>query len=435
DSYTVDYYASVDDVIEPTDYHIGSKTRGSLDANDEHDISKMCRLPDDMPASDYYIGVIVTCSNDFDPENNHGVDLGAISVGSSADLAVQSVQVLAGAYAPDDIIVIYSLVENVGEFTSQDYTVDCYASADSSITKEDHHLGCVERSGLSAGEKDSHETTYRIPFSIPAGSYYIGIIVTANEEYDSENNVDRSAAPIEVVHASGTLCGHVQYKYDPNWNWTYRHRTYPIRCALVQVFGADNNEDPLDDPLLGLTATDPNGNYAILLSDDEDTPGSIYIKVLTQGVSGAYPETTSRICVLKDAVFDETYARISTPHPHPQNASTVINVTTLGIQEFMVFDSFVEGFSKAKTLLNVELAEIEAYWPSEDDITYFDPCEMEIHIAQGDSRDRDVIMHEYGHYVAEAYGVGLGPVGENPLHYWDRDLRIEPVYRPDEQAM
>ncbi len=437
ETFTLDYYASSGDTIESSDYHIGSQTGGPLNEGDEDTFSMTCQFPDDMPAYDYYIGVIVTCPEEvYHPENNAGLASGvSIDLGYSRDLVVQSVRITPGTYVPDDTIVIYSLVENIGGRESHRYTVDYYVSRDTAITKNDHHIGSAEHSSLAAGEEDSYETTFRVPFSIPADHYYVGIIVTSWDESDAKNNVGRSAEPIELVHPSGTLCGHIQYKYSPSTNWAYRNNTYPIRCALVQVFEADNNEDPLDDPLVGQTATDPNGNYAIILSDDENRHGNIYIKVLTEGLSGAYPETKSRICILKDDVFDETYANASTVHPHPQNESTVINITALGNEEFMVFDSMVEGFIKAKTLWNVELAEISTYWPSEANISYFDPCEMEIHIAQDDSRDRDVIMHEYGHFVAEAYGVGVGPVGENPLHYWDRDLRLEPERRSNEEGM
>ena len=38
-------------------------------------------------------------------------------------------------------------------------------------------------------------------------------------------------------------------------------------------------------------------------------------------------------------------------------------------------------------------------------------------------------------YIAQIYGVALGEVGEDPTHYWDRDLRDYPSVRSNEHAM
>ncbi len=433
--YTVDYYASTDRDVEPSDYHIGRKSCNPLNVGEEKNFARSCKFPDDMPDDDYYIGVIVTCEDDFDLENNHGVDSGSVWVGLSADFAVQSVQVTPGAYAPDETWAIYSLIENIGGRNSKNYSVDYYASTDTHITKEDYLIGGVDRTLLAAGDKDSYETVYRVPYSIPAGHYYIGLIVTSKDEYDPANNIGRTSAWIELVHPAGYLCGHVQYEYLSTQHQRFSNLTFPVRFATVQIFEDDHNNDSLDDLLVGQTFTDPNGNYGIILSDDENREYDIYIRVLTEGVSGDDPDTMSKICRLQDDVFYETYARVSASYPHPRHGSVVINMTAPDEGEFLVFDSIVEGYSKAKTFLGVEPNEISVYWPCEAGLSYFDPCEMGIYISQDDRRDRDVIMHEYGHYVAHPFGVGVGPVGDNPVHYWDGDLREEPVFRIDEHAM
>jgi hypothetical protein len=365
-------------------------------------------------------------------------------MGLTADLNVQSVQVTPDVYEPDETFVVYSQIANIGGSDSDTYAVDCYVSKDTTITRDDYLIGSMERSHLIPGEKDSYETTYRVPFSIPAGRYYVGIIVASKDDYSPANNAGRSLDTIEVVHPSGSVCGHVQYVqygYYSSLRQTYLNKTFPVRYALVQVFEEDGKNNPLDDRLLKQTHTDPNGDYSIILPNNATSGVNIYVKVSTEGVRGAYPETTSRMCILKDDVFKETYACVSPVYPHPQKASVSISLTIPGKAdddgEFMVFDSLVEGFIKAKTYLDIELQEITAYWPCEADMSYFDPCEtdMGIYIAQDDRRDRDVIMHEYGHYVAHMYGVAQGPVGENPMHYWDRDLRYEPVSRTSEHAM
>ena len=433
DSYTVDFYATDRHVFQD-DYHLGSKKRSDLEVGDEDEFRTSCRFPSDMPADDYEVVAIVTCSDDINTGNNSKKDSsGTFRVGWPADLTVQSVQITPGVYAPDAEIAVSGLVENTGALTSQPYTIVCCASADAVITKDDYRLDTVARSGLRAGQTDRYEATVRAPFSIPAGPCYIGLIVICPDEYDASNNVRRSTAPIELVHPPRYLCGHAQYKYN---NFPMDQIYYPLRCARVQILESDNNQDPLDDRLLGQTHTDPNGNYAFTFSSDEEGNDRLYVKVSTEGVSGAYPDTTSKICSLKDDVFHEPYSLISHVHAHPGEASVVVNLTApVVLGELLAFDSVVEGFSKAKTFFDVELEEITAYWPSEDDETYFDPCEVEIFIAQDDCKDRDVVMHEYGHYIAETYGVALGAVGGSSEHYWDEDLRQEPLWRSNEHAM
>lgn len=436
--YTIDFYATADKNVEPTDYHMGSKSYSPLDVGKQKNFARSLEFPDDMPNDDYYIGVIVTCPDDFDLENNQGVSSRSVWVGSSPDLSVQSVQIDAGSYRPDDELVIGCLIQNIGTRTSHAFTIDYYASANTFITEDDHWIGQVDRSSLVAGGEDHCETTVRVPYSIAAGDYYMGAIVTVHEEYDRSNNAGCSDSTVELVHPSGYLCGHTQYEYRSAQNSMNSDKIFPIRYALVQVFEEDTNNDPLDDRLIVETHTDPNGNYGIVLSNEEGGPDNVYIKIVTEGVSGAYPGTDSKICAVRDCVFEEVYSLVSSPHAHPREGSAVINMTSPDHGEFLVYDSIVEGFIQASLLAFVEPNEpneVMVYWPGEEDFSYFDPCDQGIYIAQDDRRDRDVIMHEYGHYVAQICGVGLGPVGDNPVHFWDQDLRKEPVWRNNDEAM
>jgi hypothetical protein len=134
-------------------------------------------------------------------------------------------------------------------------------------------------------------------------------------------------------------------------------------------------------------------------------------------------------------VFDEIYYMKSDFYPHPRDLSVVVNMTAdRKGGEFMVYDSMIEGFHKAKIFLDVNLPEIKTHWPCEDEVSYFDPCDRGMYIAQGDRGDRDVIMHEYGHYIADVFAFAQGDVGDNSLHHWNADLRHHPIQRRDEEA-
>lgn len=419
DSFTLDCYID--------QYLIGSDTFG-LDPDENTLCTVYCDIPDDLPDDDYYIRAVVSCEYDGNSGNNEG-ESDSTWVGSPIDLAVQSVQIAPGAYLPGEDFVIYSLIENIGGRDSKSYTVDYYASTDATITTDDHHIGHVERGELAPGEQHSYDTTYQIPFNIVPGSYYIGIIITCRDEYDPTNNVGRDDASVQLVHPAGYVCGQMLYQARD------RGKVFPIRYALVEVYDADDNEDPLDDRVIGKTHTDPNGNYGVTVLNDETSSQNIYVKVFTESPIGAYPDTINKAGIVKDDVFDEIYYLKSDLYPHPQNLSVVVNMTAhKDSGEFMVYDSIIESFRKAKTFFDVNLPEITTFWPGKYGMSYFDPCDLGIYISHEDRGDRDVIMHEYGHYIADVFAFAQGDVGDNSIHYWDADLRYNPDDRSNEEA-
>ncbi len=425
-SCNIDFYASTDRYISVNDYEIKNVSRSGLTPGESHSFNTTCQFPSDIPEGDYYIGVIVTWSYDGGSENTDRNSSRTVWVGPPVDLAVQSLNATNGVYQPGDEIVVYSLIDNVGEQTSENYTVDYYASTDANIATSDYHISYVNRSGLAAGEQHSYETTCQFPFNIPAGNYYIGIIVTCPKDYDPADNVGDDNTTVELVHPAGYVCG--QMKYQDRWS-----RKHPIRYALVKIYEDDNNNNPLDDRVIGQTYTDHNGTYGVIVLNDDQSGQDIYVKVFTD--SNDYPGITSKICDVKDDIFGETYSLESSLYLHPQDSSVIVDMTAPKSRgAFMVCDSVIEGFHKAKTFFDVNLPEITTYWPSSEDSSYY-ISSVGIFIAQDDRGDRDVIMHEYGHYIAETYGFAQGSVGEDPTHYWNLDLRYNPDNRTDEEAM
>jgi hypothetical protein len=425
----IDVYVSADNIITTSDYKIHSFSSETISPGEFCVLSEACQLPPDIQPGNYYIGVIATYDVEDGVESIQANDAGTVYIGGYSDVVVQSVAITPGKYTPDEEFVVYSLIKNAGQWATGGYTVDYYASSDAVITTDDCHLGYVERDGLAPGEQHSYETTLQIPFRIAAGNYHIGAIITCPiGSYFAENS-GCSEETIELVHPAGYVCGQMLYQ-TREW-----HQEWPIRYALVEVYDADDNEDPLDNRVIGQTHTDQNGNYGVIIANDEESGQNIYVKVFSECFSGAYPETTGKACSVKDDVFDETYYLQSDLYQHPQDSSVVINMTALADGgEFMVYDSIIEGFEKAKTFFDVNMPEITTHWPCEAETSYFDPCDRSIYIAQGDRGDRDVIMHEYGHFVADVYVFAQGSVGEDPTHFWDADLRHRPRNRTDEEA-
>ena len=431
ESYAVDYYASTDAVITPDDYHIGYVERDELAPGEQHSYDTTYPVPYDIPEGNYYIGAIVTCPKEYELGNNTGCSEETIELAYPAgyDLVFQSIEVTPGEYSPGDELVIYNLIKNVGESNTEGYAVDYYASIDTVITTDDHHIGYVEREGLAPGQQHSYETTCLIPSNLIMGNYYIGAIITCPIGSGMMTNTGCSEETFELVISGGDVSGQMLYIARA------LRIEFPIRYARVEVYDADDNEDPNDDRVIGRTHTNQDGNYAVVVLNDEMSSQNIYVKVFADSPIGAYPEAEGKLCSVRDEVFDEIYYMKSELYPHPQDGSVVINMTAdRKGGEFMVYDSMVESFEKAKTFFDVNMPEITTYWPCEDETSYFDPCDRSIYIAQGDRGDRDVIMHEYGHFIADVYVFAQGSVGEDSTHFWDADLRYHPGNRTDEEA-
>ena len=423
----MDFYASADRTISVDDDRIGSSAVGGLNPGDSHAGDVLCHLPSNMPAGHYYIGVIVKYPTRDGSATKDKYDSTPVYVGIPCDLVVESVDASDGAYVAGDQIVVYSLITNVGEDLSTSYTVDYYASTDVSITSSDYAIGYVNRSGLPPRGQHSYSTTCQLPSNLATGRYYIGIVVTCANDNNTANNTGHDAKTVELVHPPGFVCGQIMYQDRDG-------RGHPVRYARVEIYDADNNANPSDDRLIGQPCTDDYGNYGAVVLADQRSGQNIYVKVFTEGLHGTDPGTMSRICSVRDDVFKEVYCLQSRLYPHPGDSFAVIDMAAPNSGgAFMVYDSVVEGFAKTKTFFGVDLAEIATYWPAADDGTYYAPSSG-IFIAQSDRGDRDVIMHEYGHYVADAHHFAQGSVGSNPVHYWNADLRRYPVQRTNDEA-
>jgi hypothetical protein len=431
ESYTVDYYASTDAVITPDDYHIGYVERDELAPGEQHSYDTTYPVPYNIPEGNYYIGAIVTCPKEYELGNNTGCSEETIELAYPAgyDLVFQSIEVTPGEYSPGDELVVYSLIKNGGDVSTEGYAVDYYASTDAVITTDDHHLGYVEHEGLAPGQQHSYETTCLIPHNLIMGNYYIGAIITYPIGSGMVINAICSEETFELVLSGGNVSGQMLYITRD------LRREFPIRYARVEVYEADNNDDPLDDSMIGKTYTDQDGNYNVVVLNNEISSQNIYVKVFADSPVSAYPDVEGKVCSLRDDVFDEIYYMKSELYPHPGDESVVINMTAdRKGGEFMVYDSIVESFDKARTFFDVNMPEITTYWPCEEETSYFDPCDQSMHIAQDDRGDRDVIMHEYGHFIADIYTFAQGPVSDDSRHYWDMDLRYYPDDRNYEEA-
>lgn len=418
----ISVFASADLAISADDYRIQNTTFSGLAPGTSYCADIICQFPIDMPLGKYYIGILATHQTPTDTETKEGQDSRPVYIGEPADLIVQAVETNGGTYSPDDQIEVRSLVENIGRQTSNDYTVTYYVSTDNAIAATDFEIGRAHHAGLAADEENSHTTTCHLPKNLSVGAYYVGMIVTCSNDAYPENNTGRDNSAIRIVQPTDAVTGRLMYQDRDGGE-------HPIRYALVEICDGDTEQT------LKTTYTDGNGNYSVRVPGDGQMAQDVYVGVYTEGVSGAYPDVASSICSVRDDVFGEPYHLQSDLYANPDDSALTVDMCAPNSGgEFMVFDSIVEGFCKAREFFDVELKEVAVFWPSDGEQSYYDPCAVEIHLAQGDRGDRDVIMHEYGHYLTHTYDFAKGEVGDNGIHYWNADLRSHPIYRKNEHA-
>jgi hypothetical protein len=126
-SFEIDVYASTDLMITTSDYKIHSYEGETISPEESRLLSEACQLPSDIPAGDYYIGIIITYLVEDGTDSTTYNDHNTVYIGGYLDLVVQSVGITPGAYQPGQEFVVYNLIKNVGGGNAKSYTVDYYA--------------------------------------------------------------------------------------------------------------------------------------------------------------------------------------------------------------------------------------------------------------------------------------------------------------------
>lgn len=207
-SYRISFYASTNTTISSSDYLIGYVDRTGIAAGGAHDYNTSGVLPSNLPDGSYYIGATLTLT-DASSANNSNYDPSTITVRSvpPADLALESVNAPSGTFTPNQSITVDNLTRNVGGQTSSTYRITFYASTNTTITTGDYALFYVDRQALAPAGVHSYSTTGSLPASLPAGTYYIGALLTVTDA-SSANNSNYDPNPITVnVETAGPKIG------------------------------------------------------------------------------------------------------------------------------------------------------------------------------------------------------------------------------------
>ncbi len=256
-----------------------------------------------------------------------------------------------------------------------------------------------------------------------AGRYYVKI--------DGKNNTIADYRIIltgaSIVPQQTTVHGVAQYvdRYGV---------PQPIRYAYVKIMDGNNVSG---DTILATTYTLSDGTYSAVVTNYKPNGLDLFVKVMAGGGAGAYPGTTSYITAVKDSSGNVQFHK-SSINPHNVMSDLIFNLNDANIRDanntggaFSVYDSFVEGFTKVYQKFGLQMDGIIAYWPDSTGTNFnsIGNIPQNFRILQGDRWDRDVILHEYGHYVACVRNFAQGDVGTSngavyATHKWNQDLRF-----------
>lgn len=133
---------------------------------------------------------------------------GAGGGGTTADLVLEEIGVNNNInYQPGGSLTIETETTNSGSETSPAYTVNYYASTDTTITSGDVLLGSTNRNALGVGNSDNFNVNVTLPQSLAPGNYFIGGIIDIddanngnNSNFDDETiNVQSAPPPAELA--------------------------------------------------------------------------------------------------------------------------------------------------------------------------------------------------------------------------------------------
>jgi hypothetical protein len=226
---------------------------------------------------------------------------------------------------------------------------------------------------------------------------------------------------------TGTVSGTASYEdraYDQN-GFTGQNSVRPIRFADVEVVRTT------DGAVLASTATDSAGAFSLTFTNSEG-PG-IYLRVLSRtanpSVNVAVTDTADNLYAAAGTSFNERTA-IPTTVSLTAPVVTARNEAIGGA--FHIMDRFIDGSEFVRTLSGQVPPLVTARWEIGTGGTSYDSDLDQISVAGGsglqtgdhDEYDDSVLLHEYGHHIANHFSKDDSPGGVHFLSDNTEDIRL-----------
>lgn len=237
-------------------------------------------------------------------------------------------------------------------------------------------------------------------------------------ESETKSQDSNSSTLADFITVSGTIL------------WTDKiGGTHPVRFSPVDVI----DEDVAFDDVLATVTTNENGFFSATVETQVADDLDIFVRIWARSDGFYIAPPGERNMPASDNVV--TYAAETATQPNV-TAGIVINATigntSVPGSAFCVLDGLVMGSLYLESLTGSGLSLIPVEFPGSGQVSYYsENPDNHLHYLLGPRFDWDVLHHEFGHFVAYAYGIENNPGGLHGLaenlgetHGKDAGIRI-----------
>ena len=242
---TVEVRASTNTTITTFDTLLGTFNYSGLSGGGSLSDTVSVNIPEIVGTGTHYIGVIATSSDDVNSTNNTAVST-AVTINARADMAGRSVDAEDGLHSLGMGMPVDFSFTNLGLGSSGPIDVEIRASTNTTITALDTLLGTFSYGSVNPGSVINDSRVVTVPFTLPLGDYYIGIIVDNGDfENVTTNNTAFDSVRVTIVDCPPDLNndGNLDFfdvsaflSTTPDWNGDTTFDFFDV-SAFLQAFG------------------------------------------------------------------------------------------------------------------------------------------------------------------------------------------------------
>jgi len=198
----------------------------------------------------------------------------------------------------------------------------------------------------------------------------------------------------------------------------------PVRLALVKLFA----DIPFAvDPELATSQTDVNGEVSLRVPQTR-LGDNLYLQVCAQD-SGFRIATVRDSWLSLDSLYRVESGRFRVPLASTATFGTWNLADTGQNAVFLIYDSAVEGYLIATEVLGISTSAVRLVYPTYDFSIFPNPSDDDAHYVNGQivlgqyyGTSPDLVLHEYGHFVADTGGFS----GQGGKHFYPFKQRVNP---------
>jgi len=182
---TVEIRLSTNNIISTFDTLVGTFNYGGVTGSGSLSDTVTVTLPTGISDGDYYMGVLLSHTDDNNTGNNDLAASSQINIDSRADMAATTISATSPTYSIGGDMTYDLTVTNNGIGGSGPVNADVRLSTNNFISVSDTQVALVNVPALASGASWSDTITSPVPASLTAGDYYLGMIVGSG---DNETN-------------------------------------------------------------------------------------------------------------------------------------------------------------------------------------------------------------------------------------------------------